>query len=135
MLRPQRLLKNRQRPPEERLGLGVLALLVVELRQVVEARGYLGVLRPQRLLKNRQRALVERLGLGVLALLVVEQRQVVEAGGQARILLSKLFRFFEGSQEQLFSPGVISLLVGFLGVSHYAVPARLLSGAACAPKS
>ena len=44
VLRPQGLLLDRQRPPEERLGLGVLALGIVERRQAVEGRGHVRVL-------------------------------------------------------------------------------------------
>ena len=46
MLGPQGLLSDPQRTLVERLGLGVLALGVVELRQVVEALGHVGMLRP-----------------------------------------------------------------------------------------
>ena len=71
MRRPQGLLVDRQRPLVERLGLGVLVLDTVKLRQVVEARGYQGVLRPKRLLQDSERASVKRLGLAVAALGVI----------------------------------------------------------------
>ena len=75
------LLQDAQRLFVERLGLGVLALIVVERRQVVEAGGHTRMLRPQGRLLNRQRPFVEGLGLGVLALATVELSQVVEALG------------------------------------------------------
>ena len=65
---PKRLFPDRQRPLVKRLGLRVLALVSVKLRQVVEARGHVGVLRAQRLFPDRQRPLVKGLGLRVLAL-------------------------------------------------------------------
>ena len=46
MVGPQRLLPDRQGPLVERLGLRVLALVVVEPRQVVEARGHIGMVGP-----------------------------------------------------------------------------------------
>ena len=78
MVRPQRLLQDRQRPLIQGLGLGVPALGAVKHRQVVEARGDIGVLWPECLFSNRQRPLVKRLGLGVAALGVVEPRAVVK---------------------------------------------------------
>ena len=62
----------------ERLGLGVAALGLVQLGQVVERLCDIGVVGAQRLLVDRQRALIERLGLGVAALVLVQQGQVVE---------------------------------------------------------
>ncbi len=67
MLRPEGLLPDRQGALVERLGLGVLALVVVEQRVIVEAVGYIPMVRPEGLLPERQRPLVERLCLGVLA--------------------------------------------------------------------
>jgi hypothetical protein len=58
----------------ERLRLGVLALVLIENRQVVEALGHVRVLRSQGLLPDRQRPLMQRLGLGVPALIEVEHR-------------------------------------------------------------
>ena len=72
MVGSQGLLLDRQRALKERLGLGVLALVPVELRQVVEARAHVGVVGPEGLLPDGQRPLVERLGLGVEALVVVK---------------------------------------------------------------
>ena len=86
MLRAQGLFPDRQCPLIERLGLRVLALVVVKRRQVVEARGYVGVLRAQGLFPDRQRPLVKRLGLRVLALALVKLRQVVEAPGHVGVL-------------------------------------------------
>ena len=43
MLGSQSLLHDRQRPIVERLGLGIVALGPVKLRQVVEARGNVGM--------------------------------------------------------------------------------------------
>ncbi len=72
MVRAERLLGNRQRALEKRLGLRVLALVVVERSEIAQARAYKGMIRAECLLGNRQRALVEWLGPRVLALGVVE---------------------------------------------------------------
>ena len=90
MLGSQSLLPNRQRPPVKRLGLGVLALVVVQLRQAVEAGSHLGMLRPPDFLIDRQGAPVEWLGVGVIALCVVELGQVVEAGGDVLVVRSRV---------------------------------------------
>ena len=61
--------QNRQRALIKRLGLRVVALIVVEQREVVEVGGDIRVIRTERLFINRQRALIERLGLRIVALL------------------------------------------------------------------
>ena len=86
MLGPQHLLEDRQVALLEGLGLPVAALSLVDLRQVVEAGGGVGVLGPQHLLEDRQGALVEGLGFPVAALSPVDPRQVVEAGGGVGVL-------------------------------------------------
>ena len=60
--------------------LGVLALGIVEQRQVVETVRHIGMLGAEGFFADLQRALIQRLGSGILALGFVEQRQVVEAG-------------------------------------------------------
>ena len=52
VLRSECLLYDPERPLVERLGLGVLALSAVQLRQVVEVRRKSGVLWPQGLFVN-----------------------------------------------------------------------------------
>ena len=79
MIRPQRLLSDRQSAKVEGLGLGVGPLSSIQLREVIEAGGGTEMIGPQRLLPDRQSAKVERLGLGVGALVVVERCQVVKA--------------------------------------------------------
>ena len=59
MLWRERLLPNCQRASVEGLGLGVSALVLVQLRQLVEAQGYMAMLWSERLLPNCQRAPVE----------------------------------------------------------------------------
>src|SRR2546426_748525 len=68
----QVLLPDRHHSLVERLGLGVLALSVVELRQVAKTCGRVGVLGPAGFLLDRQRPLVERLSLGIFALSAVK---------------------------------------------------------------
>ena len=78
MIGPERLLVDRQRPLDERLGLGVAALISIEPSQIVQRSRDIGMIGPERLLVDRQRALVERLGLGVAALVAVELSQIVQ---------------------------------------------------------
>jgi hypothetical protein len=54
MLRTQDIFPYRQRPLVEEFGLCVLALIVGERRQIVEAGGHVRVLRAQGLFPNRQ---------------------------------------------------------------------------------
>jgi hypothetical protein len=65
VLRPQSLLHNRQGPLVKGFGPRVLALLVVEPRQVVETLGHVRVLRPQGLFSDRQRSLQKGLDVGI----------------------------------------------------------------------
>ncbi len=69
MIGPERLLVDRQRPLVERLGLGVAALVIIELSQIVQRQRNNGMIGPERLFFDRQRPLAERLGLGVAALI------------------------------------------------------------------
>jgi hypothetical protein len=55
----------------ERLGLGVAALGMIKLAEVVEVLSDVGVVRAKRLFGYGKGALEERLGLGVAALRVV----------------------------------------------------------------
>ena len=118
MLGTERLLPDGERALIERLGLRVLALGMVEQRQVVEARGHIGMLGAEGLLPDGERALIERLGLRVLALGMVERRQVVEARGhigdvrgrgssprwRARLLGSAVARRIVRPQGQAYPP-------------------------------
>ena len=63
------------------LGFVVPVHGAVQPREVVQARGHIGMIRAEGLLPDRQGALVERLGLRVVALGVVQQREVVQAPG------------------------------------------------------
>ena len=66
MLGAQRLLPDGQRPLVARLRLGIAALGMVELRQVVEARGDIGMLGAEHLLPDGQRLFQGWLGVGIL---------------------------------------------------------------------
>src|SRR2546423_87866 len=70
----QPLLPDVQGPLVEQLGLLVLALHIVEVRQIAERVGLQGMLGSQLLLPDAQSSLEERFGLPVLALIVVEVR-------------------------------------------------------------
>src|SRR5258708_5420712 len=67
MVGAERLLRDRQVALEERLGLAVAALPLVERGEVVQARGNELMVGAEGLLPDRQGALHERLGLGVAA--------------------------------------------------------------------
>ena len=98
MLQPQRLLFNGQRAQVERFRLRVFPLLVIEVGQVGEACGHIGMLWFLDLLSNGQRAQVERLRLGIPLLGSVERGQAVEACGEASVVVSELFSLLQGSQ-------------------------------------
>ena len=77
MIRPRGALADVERPLEERRGVGIAALVEVEQRQAVEARGHVGVVGTEHCLAHRQRLVEALLGLGVAAPHVMEQRQIV----------------------------------------------------------
>ena len=78
VLRTQRLLSNGQRPLVKGLSLLGLALLLVELCQVMERLCHIGMLGSQRFLPDGQGLVEERFSLLVLALVVVEFCQAIE---------------------------------------------------------
>src|SRR5438309_1279270 len=67
MVWPQRFLANCERASKQWLGLLVAALADVELRQVIETRGGVGMVRPQRFLVDGERALEQQLGDRVIS--------------------------------------------------------------------
>ena len=68
MLRPMRLLHQRERELVGRFGGRLRPLLAIELRQVVQADRDVGMRRAQRLAFNRQHPLVQRFRRGPIAL-------------------------------------------------------------------
>jgi hypothetical protein len=75
------------------LGLLVLALVLVEPRQIVEAGGRVGVLCSYLLLCDREGALVQGLGLLVLALVFIQESQIVEADRRVGMIGSQLMPY------------------------------------------
>jgi len=109
-------LSDRDGPVEERLGVGILALLVIHDSQAVQTIGHVGVLRPQRLYPDRQRPPVEQLGLGVAALSFVDVSQSVEVKGYAGVLLpQRLLRDRLCPLEERLGLGVAALFVVDVG--------------------
>ena len=107
---PLRLLENRQCALAERLCLRVLALGSVELGQVVQALGHIGMVRAKGLLPDRQRPLVERLGLRVVALGPVDGRAVVRASGYSGMVGAKgLYNDRQRSRVVRLGLGVLAL--------------------------
>ena len=74
MLGPQRFVPDFERLLAERFGFVVCADDSIQLRQVIEANGSVGVLGPQRLSADLESLLVERFGLFVCAHLQIETR-------------------------------------------------------------
>ena len=68
------------------LGFVVPVHGAVQPREVVQARGHIGMIRAEGLLPDRQGALVERLGLRVVALSFVKQGQVVQVSRYIRMI-------------------------------------------------
>jgi hypothetical protein len=68
MVRSERLLVDREGALEERLGVGIAALIGVQHGEVVEVGGDVGMVRSERLLVDRDGAFEERLGVGIAAL-------------------------------------------------------------------
>src|SRR6266496_2921544 len=92
----------------ERQGLLVLALVIVEVCQVVERPCCFGVLRAKRLFFDGQGSLVERQGLLVLALVLVEVCQVVECGRGIVVFGAKRL-FFDGQGALVERQGLLVL--------------------------
>ena len=59
---------------KQRLGLGVIAHIDMEIREVIEKLGSLSVFWTEDLLKDLECLFIERFGLGVLAHLLIENR-------------------------------------------------------------
>ena len=78
LLGPERLLPDCQRAFIERLRARVVALRVIQHREVVEREGDVWVVRSECLFPDRQRAFIERLRTHVVALRLVQPREVVE---------------------------------------------------------
>ena len=72
------LLTDGQRSLVEQLGISIAALSSVQLCQIVQHRGDVGMIGTKRFLTHSQRPLVERLGVGVTALTTVKSSQVVQ---------------------------------------------------------
>ncbi len=89
VLRAKHLFSDGQGALEERLGLLVLALVPVEVCQVVKRACCVGVLRAKHFFSGGQDALVKGLGLLVLALVLVEGCQVVKRARCVGVLGAK----------------------------------------------
>jgi hypothetical protein len=83
---------NGQCPLEERQRLAIAPLEPIDVRQIVQAEGYTGILWPQRLLPDRERLLVKRQRLHRVALVAVHDAEIIHAlrhvgmGGPQRLL-------------------------------------------------
>ena len=91
MRRAQSLLVNRQRTFVEWLRLRILALIAVQLRQIVQTRRDQGMLWPKHFFQYCQRTFVEWFSLRILTLCSVQLCQVVQARGHIGMLRAKGF--------------------------------------------
>ena len=72
MIRAESLRPNGQRAMVERLSLRILLLIVIQRRQVVQARRHIGMARTEGLRPDGKRTLEERLSLRMLPLGAVQ---------------------------------------------------------------
>jgi hypothetical protein len=79
---PEPLLPDGQGPAEERFGLGIAPLLIMERRQVVEAGGDVRMVGPEPLLRDGQGALGARLGTTIIPCSPRGPCSLVEISGQ-----------------------------------------------------
>ena len=120
----QRLLADLQAALVERLGLGVLALGLVQLRQVVQAGGHVGVVGPSAC-SRISRPAGERLRLGVPAQGLVQCRQVVQAGRHVGVVSAQ--RLLPDRQAR-WKSGSASAYCPWSWYSRQVVQARATSG-------
>ena len=78
MIAPEHFFADRQRPLDQRLGLGIAALDLVDLAEIVQQGRDRGMLRTGRFLVDRKRPLEQRLGIGMAVLFLVKRRQIVQ---------------------------------------------------------
>ena len=62
----------------QRLGLGVAALPLIEIGQIVQRARHVGMVAAQHFFADRQRAPDQRLGLGIAALDLVDLAEIVQ---------------------------------------------------------
>ena len=88
-----RLVADLQRAFVEWFRVGVVALIGVQQRKVVQVGRDFGMGRavPSARCIDRQRTLVQRFGLDVASFVPVEYREVVQAGGDHRMIRSSSF--------------------------------------------
>src|SRR5271156_3432990 len=82
MVGAERFHINRAGPDKERLGFGIVALLVVQHGKVTQAQGDLWIVWPELFLFDRQSALLEWLGLRVTVLIGVQISEITQNIGQ-----------------------------------------------------
>ena len=105
-----RLLADRQRSLEKRLGVGVATPVFVEYSQVVERIRDIVRVRPSRLLADRQRSLEKQLGIRVATLRLVEISQVVERSRDiVRVRASRLLEYRQRPREERLGVRVATL--------------------------
>ena len=92
MFRTQLLLKNRERPLQQRFGIGKSALILIHHGNIIETLRRLAVVCAKHLLTNLFGALMEGLGLCVEPLQTIEFAQVRQA--RSRLGMSRSIHTF-----------------------------------------
>ena len=83
---PEALLRDRQRPTHERLGIGEPVPGLEQAREIVEVSRHFGMVRTKTRIIDRQRATIEQLGLGEAIRLLQKAREIVEVPRHLRIV-------------------------------------------------
>src|SRR5262249_35876629 len=86
MVGAERLLVDCERALQQRLGLGIVALLLRRQGEAVEDCTDAQMVGAERLLLDRERALGERLGIGIAALIAIELSEAAERLANTAVL-------------------------------------------------
>ena len=77
MILAESLFVDLDRPPIERLGLGILALVLKQNGEIVVTGRNVGMILAESLFADLDRPPIERLGLGILALVLKQNGEIV----------------------------------------------------------
>ena len=112
MIRAKGFFIDCQRALIERPGLCILALVSVQYRKIVQARGHFGTFRANRFFKYRQRTFEKRFGLCILTLGVIQQRKAIQTCSHVRVIrVQGLFGCLQRSLCHRGCTVIVSLLI------------------------
>ncbi len=121
------LFPDGQAPPEQRLGLGILALEMIKERQIVQGFTDVRMCGAQGLLADSESLLEQGLGLGIVTLGAIEDPQTVQ--GSSRLGIVRANGFLRNLQclfRGLGPLGIPSVLIKGLGPRIQLAPQFLL---------